>query len=62
LNFGSGSSGVVELANRGALVVLLHVAIERLDVEAQLAEVGGLELVDLQLEGHQALQRAMEEQ
>ncbi len=40
---------------------LLHVAVERLDVERELAEVGGLELVDLQLEGDEALQPAVEE-
>lgn len=48
-------------ADRWAFVGLLHVAIERLHVEAELAEMLGLELADLQLEGHQAREPAVEE-
>lgn len=40
---------------------LLHVAVERLDVERELTEVGGLELLGLQLERYEALQATVEE-
>jgi hypothetical protein len=42
-------------------VGLLHVAVERLDVERELSEIGGLELLDLQFEGDEALQLTVEE-
>ena len=41
---------------------LAHVPVERLQVELQLAEVLGLELLNLQLERDQAVQRPVEEQ
>ena len=40
---------------------LLHVTVERLDVETQLPEVRGLELAHLQLEGNEAGQATVEE-
>ena len=40
---------------------LLHIAVERLQVEVQLPEVCGLELADLELEGDQAGQAPVEE-
>ena len=45
-----------------ALVRLLHVAVEGLQVEVELAEVLGLELADLQLEGDQAIEPSVEEE
>jgi hypothetical protein len=43
-------------------VGLEHVAIEGFEVELHLAQVLGLELLDLKIERHQTLQGAMEEQ
>ncbi len=40
---------------------LFHIAIECLDVEAQLADVLGAELANLQLDGNQAREPAVEE-
>jgi hypothetical protein len=48
-------------ADRGPFMRLLDVAIERLDVERELPEIGGLELVDLQLKGDETLQTSVEE-
>src|ERR1700685_40324 len=41
---------------------LLHVAVERCEIEIQLTKVLGLETVDLQLNVHQAIQAPVEEQ
>ena len=43
------------------LMRLLRVTIERLGVERELPEVGGLELLGLQLEGGETLQPTVEE-
>lgn len=40
---------------------LPHIAVERLEVEAQLPEVFGRELADLELDGDQAAQASVEE-
>ena len=40
---------------------LLHIAIERLEIEAELPEVFGRKLADLELEGDQAGQASVEE-
>jgi hypothetical protein len=48
-------------ADGWSFVRLPHVALEPLDVERELSEIGGLEPVDLQLDGHEALQAAVEE-
>jgi hypothetical protein len=39
-----------------------HVTVQRFQVEVQLAQVLGLEAVHLQLDGHQAVQAAVEKQ
>ena len=41
---------------------LLHVAVQGFEVEAELAEVFGLEAADLQLDGAEAVETAVEEQ
>jgi hypothetical protein len=53
--------GAQQDPDRRPLVGFLHVAVERLDVEAELSEVSRLELADLELEGDQAGQTPMEE-
>ena len=54
--------GAEQHADGRPLVRLLHVAVEGLQVELELAEVLGLELVDLQFEGDQAVERPVEEE
>lgn len=44
------------------LVGFLHVAVERLQIELHLAEVLGLELVALQVDGHQTIECPVEEE
>lgn len=51
-----------EHANARLLVRFLHVPIEGLQVEFQLAQMFRLKLLDLQLEGDQAIERSIEEQ
>jgi hypothetical protein len=51
-----------QYADRRVLVRLLHVPVQRLQVERKLAQVLWLEASDLQLDGHQAVQPTMEEQ
>ena len=41
---------------------LLHVAVERLQIELKLAQMFGLELDDLELEGDEAIERPVEEE
>ena len=48
--------GAKENADRGLLMRLSHVAVERLQVELQFAVMFGLELDDLELEGDQAIE------
>ena len=55
-------AGAEQHADRRALVRLADVAVEGLQVELQLAEVLGLELADLELDGDQAVQAAVEEE
>jgi hypothetical protein len=43
-------------------VRLLHVAVESLQIEFQLAEMFGLKLLNLQLDADEAIETAMEEQ
>ena len=54
--------GTEEHADRRLLVRLLHVAVEGLQVELELAEMLGLELDDLQFERDQAIERPVEEE
>ena len=54
-------AGAEQHADGGVLVGLAHVAVERLQVEAELAEVLGLEAADLQLDGDEAVEAAVEE-
>ena len=46
----------------GALVALAYIAVEGFEVELELAEVLGLELVHLQLDSDETVQSAMEEE
>src|SRR4051812_33573730 len=52
---------VEQYADGGLLGRLLRVAVECLDVERELPQIGKLELLGLQLEGDEALQATMEE-
>jgi hypothetical protein len=54
--------GAEEHADGGTFMGLAHVAVEGFEVELQLAEVLGLELVHFQFDGDQTVQTAMEEQ
>ena len=55
--------GGAELDSNGRILVrLAHIAVERLEVEVQLAQVLGLEAIHLQLDRHQAVQPPVEEQ
>src|SRR5207302_481865 len=54
--------GAEKHADGRSLVRLANVPVERLQIELQLAEVRGLELLDFQLEGDQAIQPSVEEQ
>jgi hypothetical protein len=49
-------------AERWPLVRLLHVAVQRLEIEFQLAEVLGLELANFQFYGDQGIKRPVEEE
>ena len=55
-------AGAEKDADGRSFVRLADVTVESLQVEFQLAEVLGLELTDLELDGDQAAQAAMEEQ
>ena len=54
--------GTQKDADRGPLVLLLHVAIEGFDVEAQLSKVLGFEPADLEFEGDEASEASVKEQ
>ena len=54
--------GAEEHADRRLLVRLLHVPVERLQVELQLTQVLGLELHHLELEGDQGIEGPVEEE
>src|SRR5262249_43610790 len=62
LDYLVGFGGAEQHADRRALMRLAHVPVEGLQIELQLTEVSGLELLDLQLEGDQAIERPVEEQ
>jgi hypothetical protein len=54
--------GAEKHADGGALVGFPHIAVKGFEVELKLAEMLGLELVDLQLDGNEAHQPPVEEQ
>jgi hypothetical protein len=49
-------------SDRRPLVLFFDIAVKRLQVELELAEMLGLKLVDLELKGDQAIKRSVEEQ
>ena len=54
--------GTQQYADRRLLVRFLNVPVERFQIELQLAEIFGLELVDFQLDGHQTIERPIEKE
>jgi hypothetical protein len=54
--------GAKQDADGGAFVWFAHVAVERFEVELQFAQMLGLKLVDLELDGHEAVEPPVEEE
>jgi hypothetical protein len=54
--------GAEQHADGRPFVRRLHVPVERFEVKLQLTEMLGLELVNFQFKGHQAVERPVEEQ
>src|SRR5690554_5300533 len=55
-------AGTQQYANGGVLVGFADIAIQRLQVKTQLAKIFRLEAADLEFDGHQAVEAAMEKQ